>query len=107
MTKNQVHILRHPVCNQTTYLIHSCSRQEDLQFNWIRTECKVSNYPADVNTLLLAQVALNGLLQSNSSRPFIVSQSTAVSGTKLATHIHMCQPFLDLNPLCRYTTACA
>ena len=58
-----------------------CSREEDLLFSWIRIECRLSDNPADNDTIVLAQVALDGLLQSGMVQTFIVDQSTVVSGT--------------------------
>lgn len=64
-----------PVLHVSTY-----SRFEDLQFDSIRIECKVCNSPADNNTFQLAQVALNGLLQSGEVQVLIVNRSSVVSG---------------------------
>ena len=63
------------------------SRFEDLQFNWIRIECKVCNSPADNNTFQLAQVALDGLLQSESVQFLIINQSSVASGMSDKKHI--------------------
>ena len=77
-----------------------CSREEDLQFSWIRIECELRNNPADNNTFSLAQVALDGLLNFSMVQAFIVSQSTALSG--MYRHVEAC---IEWNLTCKWLSS--
>ena len=74
------------------------SREEDTQSNWIRIECELRNSPADSDTLSLAQLALDGLLQRDPVQNLIISGSTVVSGMH-RTYLKGGTPYLTIRVL--------
>ena len=75
------------------------SREVDLQFSWIRIECKLFNNPASNKTIVLAQVALDGLFQSTTVQAFIVNQTTVVSGRDTEIGISINTSIASVHPM--------
>ena len=63
----------------TTKYVLQFSRPEDT-FDTIRVECILQNYPADNNTLQLAEMGLNGVIATLSSASIFINSSEIISG---------------------------
>ena len=61
---------------------YRCSRPED-GLDSIRVECTLQNYPADSDTLQLAQLGLGGLISTLSSLSLFVNASDVISGKQV------------------------